>query len=57
MGTGTREQYSDYLVSPLAGRPFNPSTLLNKAVCNVITSLIFACRFEYEDPYLTRVLK
>ncbi|XP_040608615.1 cytochrome P450 2D28 isoform X2 [Mesocricetus auratus] len=40
-----------------AGRPFNPSTLLNKAVCNVITSLIFARRFEYEDANLIRMLR
>ncbi|XP_031247029.1 cytochrome P450 2D10-like [Mastomys coucha] len=39
------------------GQSFNPSTLLNKAVCNVISSLIFARRFEYEDPYLIRILK
>ncbi|XP_031206394.1 cytochrome P450 2D1-like isoform X1 [Mastomys coucha] len=40
-----------------AGQSINPSTLLNKAVCNVIASLIFARRFEYEDPYLIRMLK
>ncbi|XP_038198688.1 cytochrome P450 2D10-like [Arvicola amphibius] len=40
-----------------AGCSFNPSSFLNKAVCNVIASLIFARRFEYEDPYLIRMLK
>ncbi|XP_037053598.1 cytochrome P450 2D1-like isoform X2 [Peromyscus leucopus] len=40
-----------------AGRPFNPRTMLDKATCNVISSLIFAQRFEYEDPYLIRMLK
>ncbi|XP_049984165.1 cytochrome P450 2D10 [Alexandromys fortis] len=40
-----------------AGCPFNPSTFLNKSVCNVIASLIFARRFEYEDPDFTRMLK
>ncbi|KAM7317407.1 hypothetical protein ACRRTK_023709 [Alexandromys fortis] len=39
------------------GCPFNPSTFLNKSVCNVIASLIFARRFEYEDPDFTRMLK
>ncbi|XP_028645825.1 cytochrome P450 2D10-like isoform X1 [Grammomys surdaster] len=39
-----------------AGRSINPNTMLNKAVCNVIASLIFARRFEYEDPYLIRML-
>ena len=31
--------------------------MLDKAVCNVIASLIFSRRFEYENPYLTRMLK
>uniref|UniRef100_A0A8C6RMK8 Cytochrome P450 n=2 Tax=Nannospalax galili TaxID=1026970 RepID=A0A8C6RMK8_NANGA len=39
------------------GCPFNPYTLLNKATCNVISSLIFARRFEYEDPYFIKMLK
>ncbi|XP_014648829.1 PREDICTED: cytochrome P450 2D14-like [Ceratotherium simum simum] len=33
-----------------AGRPFNPNALLNKAVGNVIASLTFGRRFEYNDP-------
>ncbi|XP_038198689.1 cytochrome P450 2D20 isoform X1 [Arvicola amphibius] len=40
-----------------AGQPFNPTTLLNKGVCNVISSLIYAHRFEYEDPFLNRLIK
>ncbi|CAO2601475.1 Cytochrome P450 2D26 [Lemmus lemmus] len=40
-----------------AGQPFNPTTLLNKGVCNVISSLIYAQRFEYEDPFLNRLIK
>ncbi|KAK7796564.1 hypothetical protein U0070_023717 [Myodes glareolus] len=40
-----------------AGQPFNPTTLLNKSVCNVISSLIYAQRFEYEDPFFNRLLK
>ncbi|XP_059104069.1 cytochrome P450 2D28-like isoform X1 [Peromyscus eremicus] len=40
-----------------AGRPFNPNTMLDKATCNVISSLIFARRFAYEDPYIIRLLK
>ncbi|XP_059103410.1 cytochrome P450 2D20-like [Peromyscus eremicus] len=39
------------------GHPFNPITLLNKGVCNVISSLIYAHRFEYEDPFLNWLLK
>ncbi|XP_052016271.1 cytochrome P450 2D10 isoform X1 [Apodemus sylvaticus] len=40
-----------------AGQAINPNTMLDKAVCNVIASLIFARRFEYEDPHLIRMLK
>ncbi|KAL6092407.1 hypothetical protein STEG23_031765 [Scotinomys teguina] len=40
-----------------AGYPLNPSNLLNKAVCNVITSLIYARRFDYEDPQFNKLLK
>nr|AAC52246.1 P45016a-ms2 [Mus spretus] len=40
-----------------AGQSINPNTMLNNAVCNVIASLIFARRLEYEDPYLIRMLK
>uniref|UniRef100_A0A8C6HDE0 Cytochrome P450 n=1 Tax=Mus spicilegus TaxID=10103 RepID=A0A8C6HDE0_MUSSI len=40
-----------------AGQPINPNPMLKKATCNVIASLIFARRFEYEDPYLIRMLK
>ncbi|KAM5288556.1 cytochrome P450 2D17-like isoform 2-T2 [Ctenodactylus gundi] len=39
-----------------AGHPFSPSALLNKAVCNVIASLIYARRFEYDDALLARML-
>ncbi|XP_036064536.1 cytochrome P450 2D3-like isoform X3 [Onychomys torridus] len=39
------------------GKPLNPSHLLNKAVCNVITSLIYAQRFEYGDVELTKMVK
>ncbi|KAK7795510.1 hypothetical protein U0070_010768 [Myodes glareolus] len=38
------------------GRPFSPNTLLDKAVCNVIASLLYACRFEYDDPRFIRLL-
>ncbi|KAF5913829.1 hypothetical protein HPG69_018713 [Diceros bicornis minor] len=38
---------------PLPGRPFSPNALLNKAVSNVIASLTFGHRFEYNDlPFL-----
>lgn len=39
-----------------SGFPFSPNTLLDKAVCNVIASLLFACRFEYDDSRFIRLL-
>lgn len=41
---------------PLSGRPLSPSTLLNKAVSNVIASLTYGRRFEYDDPRLHRLM-
>ncbi|KAM6162470.1 LOW QUALITY PROTEIN: cytochrome P450 2D17-like [Erethizon dorsatum] len=38
------------------GCPFSPNALLSKAVCNVIASLIYARRFEYEDPGFIRMM-
>ncbi|KAM4881129.1 cytochrome P450 2D17-like [Thomomys bottae] len=40
-----------------SGRPFSPNTLLNKSVCNVISSLIYARRFDYDDALLDRLLE
>ncbi|EDL04494.1 mCG142680 [Mus musculus] len=40
-----------------AGSPLNPYPLLDKAVCNVIVSLIYAHRFEYGDPDFIKMLK
>ncbi|XP_004438004.1 PREDICTED: cytochrome P450 2D14-like [Ceratotherium simum simum] len=39
-----------------AGRPFSPNALLNKAVSNVISSLTFGRRFEYNDPRFLELL-
>ncbi|XP_046505235.1 vitamin D(3) 25-hydroxylase-like isoform X1 [Equus quagga] len=39
-----------------AGRPFSPDALLNKAVSNVIASLTFGRRFDYQDPRFLRLL-
>lgn len=41
---------------PLPGSPFSPTDLLNKAVSNVISSLIYGRRFEYKDPRLRKLL-
>ncbi|XP_073070055.1 cytochrome P450 2D17-like [Manis javanica] len=42
--------------SDQVGRPFSPNLLLNKAVSNVIASLIFGRRFEYDDPRFLKLL-
>uniref|UniRef100_A0A667FQG0 Cytochrome P450 n=1 Tax=Lynx canadensis TaxID=61383 RepID=A0A667FQG0_LYNCA len=39
-----------------AGRPFSPRALLNKAVSNVISSLTYGRRFEYDDPRLHKLI-
>ncbi|XP_037015992.2 cytochrome P450 2D17 [Artibeus jamaicensis] len=39
-----------------AGRPFCPNALLNKAVSNVISSLVWGRRFEYDDPRFVKLL-
>lgn len=39
-----------------AGNPFNPVAHLNKAVSNVIASLIYGRRFEYKDPRILKLL-
>ncbi|XP_004437996.1 PREDICTED: cytochrome P450 2D14-like [Ceratotherium simum simum] len=39
-----------------AGRPFSPNALLNKAVSNVIASLTFGRRFEYNDSRFIKLL-
>ncbi|XP_023558419.1 cytochrome P450 2D16-like isoform X3 [Octodon degus] len=38
-----------------AGQPFRPNALMSKAVCNVITSLIYARRIEYDDSVMIRL--
>ncbi|MEE6502684.1 hypothetical protein FKM82_004601, partial [Ascaphus truei] len=38
------------------GRPFDPHIILNKAVGNVICSIMFGDRFEYDDDQLQRLL-
>ena len=54
---GTDEQHHDLLASLFLEHPFNPSHHLSKAVGNVIASLVYARRFEYEDPFFNKMLK
>ncbi|KAM8960427.1 cytochrome P450 2K1-like [Pelodytes ibericus] len=39
------------------GKPFNVKIILNSAVSNVICSIIFGKRFEYEDPTFLTLIK
>ncbi|CAJ0928393.1 unnamed protein product [Ranitomeya imitator] len=38
------------------GKPFNPHMLINTAVSNVICSIIFGKRFEYDDPEFEKLI-
>ncbi|XP_046504918.1 cytochrome P450 2D14-like, partial [Equus quagga] len=52
-------QEASYLCAVFAdqgGRPFSPDALLNKAVSNVIASLTFGRRFDYNDPRFLEIL-
>ncbi|XP_062971619.1 cytochrome P450 2D17-like [Cynocephalus volans] len=40
-----------------AGRPFSPTALLNNAVSNVIASLTYGRRFEYDDPRFQELMR
>lgn len=53
---GKRWRQAPDLRCALPGRPFSPKDLLNKATSNVIASLIFGCRFEYNDPRFLKML-
>lgn len=55
-GRGEAEASADPPAAP-AGRPFGPGALLNKAVSNVISSLTYGRRFEYDDPRLLQLLE
>ncbi|XP_019614789.1 PREDICTED: cytochrome P450 2C15-like [Branchiostoma belcheri] len=39
------------------GKPFSITRLVQKATTNVICSLVFAHRFEYEDPQFLRIME
>uniref|UniRef100_W5MRC1 Cytochrome P450, family 2, subfamily N, polypeptide 13 n=1 Tax=Lepisosteus oculatus TaxID=7918 RepID=W5MRC1_LEPOC len=39
------------------GRPFDPHFLLNSAISNVICSMVFGHRFEYNDPRFQDILR
>ncbi|KAL6486131.1 hypothetical protein MHYP_G00055230 [Metynnis hypsauchen] len=50
-------RYLTEAISNEQGRPFNPRALLNSAVSNVISVLVFGDRFEYSDGEFQVLLK
>uniref|UniRef100_A0A8C4L165 Cytochrome P450 n=1 Tax=Equus asinus TaxID=9793 RepID=A0A8C4L165_EQUAS len=63
MGKKSLEQWvteeASYLCAAFAdqaGEPFSPNALLNKAVSNVIASLTFGRRFDYNDPRFLKLV-
>uniref|UniRef100_A0AAZ3QRJ5 Uncharacterized protein n=1 Tax=Oncorhynchus tshawytscha TaxID=74940 RepID=A0AAZ3QRJ5_ONCTS len=39
------------------GLPFNPEDITNNAVANIVCTLVFGCRFEYNDHHFQHMLK
>lgn len=39
------------------GKPFDPQFTITNAVGNIISSLIFGCRFEYSDRTFRKILE
>ncbi|XP_072416338.1 uncharacterized protein [Chiloscyllium punctatum] len=51
---------SDFLVKMIdayQGQPFNPTIQLNSAVANIICSIVFGDRFDYEDEKFVSLIK
>ncbi|XP_063746919.1 cytochrome P450 2J6-like [Eleginops maclovinus] len=44
-------------IKSLNGKPFNPHLLMNKAISNIICSLVFGHRFEYGDEKFTKLMR
>lgn len=38
------------------GAPFDPRSVLNNAVSNIICSIVFGKRFEYDDPFFRNII-
>uniref|UniRef100_A0ABM5GMG8 Cytochrome P450 2C5-like n=1 Tax=Pogona vitticeps TaxID=103695 RepID=A0ABM5GMG8_9SAUR len=54
------QEEAEYLMKALRatkGRPFNPITLFSSATCNIISHILFADRFDYQDEDYIRMLK
>ncbi|XP_029905554.1 cytochrome P450 2J2-like [Myripristis murdjan] len=49
--------YSGKNIADLKGKPFNPNLIISKTVSNIICSLVFGHRFEYEDEWFIELIK
>ncbi|XP_069624259.1 cytochrome P450 2K6-like [Ranitomeya imitator] len=65
-GMGTRaieeniNEEANYLIKifrSYKGEPFDNTMIMNTAVCNIIVSMLFGHRFDYDDQKLHRLLK
>uniref|UniRef100_A0A3P9H1Y3 Cytochrome P450 2K1-like n=1 Tax=Oryzias latipes TaxID=8090 RepID=A0A3P9H1Y3_ORYLA len=43
-------------ISKFQGEAFDPTLIINSAVCNVICSMVYGTRFEYDDPDFRAIL-
>lgn len=46
----------NFYVVLLSGDPFDTTKPVNRAVSNIICSLVYGCRFEYDDPDFTSLV-
>ncbi|XP_029014805.2 cytochrome P450 2K1-like [Betta splendens] len=44
-------------IQELEGKPFDTAQLVNYAICNIITAVVYGHRFDYSDPYLMDLVK
>ena len=42
--------FSRQEIDKMNGKPFDPAPIIPKAVSNIVSSIIFGSRFDYEDP-------
>lgn len=46
----------NFYVDLFSGEPFDTTKPVNRAVSNIICSLVYGCRFEYNDPEFTSLV-
>lgn len=47
----------DPLLPSLSGKPFDPTFVLSRSVSNIICSVIFGSRFDYDDERLLTIIR